>query len=65
MTQSFSRDENYRLQRLAAFGILDTPVESHFDAITKSAAHILRTPIALLNFIDEAREWCKSAWGQS
>jgi signal transduction histidine kinase/CheY-like chemotaxis protein len=63
MTHSFSRDENYRLQRLAAFGILDTPVESHFDAITKSAAHILRTPIALLNFIDEAREWCKSAWG--
>lgn len=56
-------DENYRLQRLRAFGILDTPAEPHFDAITKTAAHILRTPIALLNFIDDAREWCKSAWG--
>jgi signal transduction histidine kinase/ActR/RegA family two-component response regulator len=63
MAHSVLRDENYRLQRLRAFGILDTSAESHFDAITKSAAHILRTPIALLNFIDEAREWCKSAWG--
>ncbi|OXC80485.1 hybrid sensor histidine kinase/response regulator [Caballeronia sordidicola] len=63
MSLSFSRDEAYRLKRLQALGILDTPAELHFDAITKTAAHILRTPIALLNFIDEAREWCKSAWG--
>jgi len=55
--------EAYRLQRLQAFGILDSPAEPHFDAITRTAAQMLRTPIALLNFIDEAREWCKSAWG--
>ena len=63
MALAVHRNEAYRLQRLQAFGILDTPAESHFDAITKTAAQILRTPIALLNFIDEAREWCKSAWG--
>ncbi|WP_089163213.1 GAF domain-containing sensor histidine kinase [Caballeronia sordidicola] len=57
------QNEAHRLQRLQAYGILDTATESHFDAITKTAAQILRTPIALLNFIDEAREWCKSAWG--
>jgi GAF domain-containing protein len=63
MELSDHRNEAHRLQRLQAYGILDTPAESHFDAITKTAAQILRTPIALLNFIDEAREWCKSAWG--
>jgi len=44
-------------------GILDTPAEEHFDAITRVAASLLQAPIALLNFIDETREWCKSAWG--
>jgi len=57
------QSEAYRLQRLQDFGVLDSPAEAHFDAITRTAAQILRTPIALLNFIDEAREWCKSAWG--
>jgi hypothetical protein len=54
------RNEAYRLRRLKAIGILDSPAEAHFDAITKTAAQLLRTPIALLNFIDDAREWCKS-----
>lgn len=63
MALAVHRNEAYRLQRLQALGILDTPAESHFDAITKTPAQMLRTPIAMLNFIDEAREWCKSAWG--
>jgi signal transduction histidine kinase/CheY-like chemotaxis protein len=56
-------DESHRLRKLKTLGILDTPAEEHFDSITKLAASLLQTPIALLNFIDEAREWCKSAWG--
>ncbi|QIN62647.1 Sensor histidine kinase RcsC [Caballeronia sp. SBC1] len=56
-------NESHRLQKLKTLGILDTPAEAHFDAITKLAASLLQTPIALLNFIDDAREWCKSAWG--
>ncbi|OTP78470.1 hybrid sensor histidine kinase/response regulator [Caballeronia sordidicola] len=63
MPFSLDYDEVYRLQRLKTFGILDTGAEDAFDAITKAAAHIVRAPIALLNFIDETREWCKSAWG--
>src|SRR3984957_16556057 len=55
--------ESHRLRRLKTFGILDTPAEEHFDSITKVAASLLRAPIALLNFIDETREWCKSAGG--
>ncbi len=55
--------EIHRLQRLQSLGVLDSSSELQFDAITKTTAHMLRTPIALINFIDEAREWCKSAWG--
>jgi signal transduction histidine kinase/CheY-like chemotaxis protein len=63
MAVAFPFDESHRLRRLKMFGILDTPAEEHFDAITRVAASLLQAPIALLNFIDETREWCKSAWG--
>jgi signal transduction histidine kinase/ActR/RegA family two-component response regulator len=63
MGASPNLQEIYRLQRLQSLGVLDSPSELQFDAITKTTAHVLRTPIALINFIDEAREWCKSAWG--
>ncbi|SKC77257.1 hybrid sensor histidine kinase/response regulator [Paraburkholderia hospita] len=56
-------NERERLKRLHTFGILDTPAESALDAITRLAAMSLRAPIALINFIDETRQWCKSAWG--
>ena len=65
MPFSLVHDESYRLQRLKGFDVLDTGAEAAFDAITKAAAHIVRAPIALLNFIDETREWCKSAWGMA
>lgn len=57
--------ESHRLRRLKTFGILDTPAEEHFDSITRVAASLLQVPIALLNFIDETREWCKSTWGMA
>src|SRR6202011_3967987 len=60
---AFPFNESRRIRRLKTFGILDTPAEEHFDSITKVAASLLQAPIALLNFIDETREWCKSAWG--
>jgi signal transduction histidine kinase/ActR/RegA family two-component response regulator len=63
MAAAFPFNESHRLRRLKTLGILDTPAEEHFDSITKVAASLLRAPIALLNFIDETREWCKSAWG--
>jgi GAF domain-containing protein len=63
MEAIYPANERARLQRLHSLGILDTPNESSFDAITRLAAMSLRAPIALINFIDEARQWCKSAWG--
>ncbi|MPW22494.1 response regulator [Paraburkholderia sp. CNPSo 3157] len=63
MEAIYPANERERLRRLHSFGILDTPAESSFDAITRLAAMSLRTPIALINFIDETRQWCKSAWG--
>ncbi|WP_321801435.1 ATP-binding protein [Caballeronia sp. J97] len=52
-----------RLSCLANLRILDTPVEPHFDALTRMTAHVLRMPRAFINFVDGARSWCKSAWG--
>ena len=63
MAVAFPFDESHRLRRLKMFGILDTPAEEQFDSITRVTANMLQAPIALLNFIDETREWCKSAWG--
>ncbi|WP_054929918.1 ATP-binding protein [Paraburkholderia caribensis] len=63
MEANCSATERKRLHRLHSFEILDTPAESPFDAITRLAAMSLRAPIALINFIDETRQWSKSAWG--
>lgn len=52
-----------RLAALENLRILDTPVDRHFDALTRLTAHALRVPQAFINFVDEARTWCKSAWG--
>ncbi|OUL74283.1 hybrid sensor histidine kinase/response regulator [Paraburkholderia hospita] len=63
MEAIYPANERERLRRLHSFGILDTPTESSLDAIARLAAMSLRTPIALVNFIDETRQWCKSAYG--
>ncbi|WP_052426834.1 hybrid sensor histidine kinase/response regulator [Paraburkholderia terrae] len=63
MEAIYPANEHERLHRLHSFGILDTPAEVSFDAITRLAAMALRAPIALINFIDETRQWCKSGWG--
>ncbi|MCY0389826.1 ATP-binding protein [Robbsia sp. Bb-Pol-6] len=56
-------DDPIRLERLRAFGILDTLSEPHFDSLAQMAARLVRMPMALINFVDEARTWCKAAWG--
>jgi diguanylate cyclase (GGDEF)-like protein len=56
-------NEHRRLEALYQFGILDTPREAAFDALTRIAAHICQTPIAVINFIDRDRQWFKSEVG--
>lgn len=52
-----------RLAALRAYSILDTPVEAAFDDITLIASEVCRTPIAVVNLIDETRQWFKSEIG--
>lgn len=56
-------NEIERLAALHAYGILDTLPDDSFDALTRLAAHICDTPIAVINFVDRDRQWFKSEIG--
>ncbi|HEY3706680.1 MAG TPA: EAL domain-containing protein [Terracidiphilus sp.] len=56
--------ESARLAALYATGILDTPPDSAFDAITRLAAKHFHADAALIGFADETRFWVKSHWGE-
>lgn len=56
-------DEYARLLDLARYEVLDTPREEVFDRITRLAARLLGTPVAVINFVDHDRQWGKSAVG--
>jgi diguanylate cyclase (GGDEF)-like protein/PAS domain S-box-containing protein len=56
-------DEQARLNALKSYAILDTPRETDFDLLTRLLAQICETPIATVTFVDERRQWFKSAVG--
>jgi diguanylate cyclase (GGDEF)-like protein/PAS domain S-box-containing protein len=56
-------DEAARLNSLRAYDILDSPPDRSFDAITRIACRALDMPTAMISFIDEHRQWLKSAIG--
>ena len=56
--------ESARLAALIATGIMDTPPEPGYDAITRLAAEYFRADSAGLAFADEGRVWIKSHWGR-
>lgn len=56
-------DETERLEALRYYQVLDSDPEPAFDRITALAAKLLDTPIALISFVDERRQWFKSAHG--
>ena len=59
----FHDEEVERYRALLDYGVLDTAPEEAFDEISRLAAYICRTPIALITFVDEGREWFKSVTG--
>src|SRR6266545_1432237 len=56
-------DEPARLAALQRYLVLDTPPERDFDNLTRLAAMICGTPIALVSLVDTHRQWFKARIG--
>lgn len=56
-------DEAERLAALRSYDILDTEPEAAFDEVTRLIARICDAPIAVVNLIDEGRQWFKAEVG--
>ncbi len=56
-------NEKQRLAALQNYKILDTEREDGFDDLTRIAAQICGTPMALVSLVDENRQWFKSEVG--
>ncbi len=56
-------EESKRLQALQNYEILDTPREKYFDEMAEIAANACETPIAVINFIADNRQWFKAETG--
>src|SRR5205809_325134 len=60
---SMPDQEAKRLAALRRYDILETPPETAYDELARMALQFCGTPIALISFLDEKREWCKSRLG--
>ena len=57
------RNDPTRLAELRELMLLDTSPERDFDDLTKLLATSLDVPIAMVNLLDERRDWFKSCVG--
>jgi PAS domain S-box-containing protein len=60
---SLQDSEQQRLEVLYRYQILDSEEESDFNNIVQLAAELCGTSIALINFLDEHRQWFKAKIG--
>jgi GAF domain-containing protein len=63
MATSSSTMEAARVAALDRYAILDSEPEQAFDDLVIVAAHVCRTPIAMLSLVDDHRQWFKSKVG--
>ncbi len=54
--------EPARLAELDATGLLDTAAEESFDRITRLAAEFVGAPLAMVNLVDDRRQFAKSCF---
>ncbi len=63
ITPPIPKNEIARLTNLCQYQIIDTPAEKAYDDLTRLAASICGTPIALISLVDANRQWLKSSVG--
>ena len=56
-------EEQKRLAALRSLKMMDTSQEAAYDDITRLAASVCDTPIALISLVDDQRQWFKSSVG--
>jgi GAF domain-containing protein len=56
-------NEAARLKALRRYQLINSLPEEVYDDITKIASEICGTPIAIINLIDENRQWTKARYG--
>jgi signal transduction histidine kinase len=56
-------NEQQRLQNLESYDILERELEEEYDDIAQLAAEMCDAQIALVNFIDESKQWSKASFG--
>ena len=55
--------EAERIEALEAYEILDTPREEEFDDLARIASEVCGTPIAVVNFVSDTRQFFKAEVG--
>ncbi|GGK55241.1 EAL domain-containing protein [Salinarimonas ramus] len=55
--------EHERLRALRQLSVLDTPPETAFDALCRTACRLFAVPIALVSLVDADRQWFKAKCG--
>lgn len=60
---TISKAEQARLEELARYDTLDSPTEAEFDQFTEFASRLCNTPAAIINLLDENRQWFKAVKG--
>jgi diguanylate cyclase (GGDEF)-like protein len=58
-------NEAERQAELDSHGITDTEADDNFDRITRLASATAQTPVAMITFLDNDRQWFKSRIGET